>query len=125
VLRIGLDPDVIATMCLFCKIAAREIKADIVFEDAHTVAFRDINPQAPTHVLVIPKLHVVSLSDPADQDAESLGPVLVAARTVAAQLGLVTDGYRVVINSGRDAGQSVFHLHAHVLAGRALAWPPG
>jgi histidine triad (HIT) family protein len=96
VLRIGLLPDVIATMCLFCKIVAREIKADIVFEDPHVLAFK-----------------------------ESLGRVLVGARTVAQKLGLVTDGYRVVLNSGRDAGQSVFHLHAHVLGGRPMAWPPG
>jgi histidine triad (HIT) family protein len=124
-LRIGVLPDVIATMCLFCKIVAREIKADIVFEDTNVLAFRDINPVAPTHVLVIPKKHVTSLAEPADADAESLGQVLVGARTVAQKLGLVTDGYRVVLNSGRDAGQSVFHLHAHVLAGRPMAWPPG
>jgi histidine triad (HIT) family protein len=112
-------------MCLFCKIVAREIKADIVYEDSHVLAFRDINPVAPTHVLVIPKTHVTSLAEPADADAESLGRVLVGARTVAQKLGLVENGYRVVLNSGRDAGQSVFHLHAHVLAGRPMAWPPG
>jgi histidine triad (HIT) family protein len=125
VLRIGLLPDVIAIMCLFCKIVAREIKADIVFEDSHVLAFKDINPVAPTHVLVVPKTHVTSLAEPADADAESLGRVLIGARTVAQKLGLVADGYRVVLNSGRDAGQSVFHLHAHVLAGRPMAWPPG
>jgi histidine triad (HIT) family protein len=112
-------------MCLFCKIAAHEIKADIVYEDAHALAFRDINPVAPTHVLVIPKRHVVSLSDATEGDMELLGRLLLVARSVAEKLDLVNSGYRTVVNNGKDAGQSVFHLHLHVLAGRALAWPPG
>jgi histidine triad (HIT) family protein len=112
-------------MCLFCKIVAHEIKADIVHEDPEALAFRDINPAAPTHFLVIPKKHIAALHDVEDADAALVGRLLLVARTVAEKLGLGTDGYRVVINNGRDAGQSVFHLHVHVLAGRALAWPPG
>lgn len=110
--------------CLFCKIVAREIPAQIVYESEHAVAFRDIRPVAPTHVLVIPKKHVASIDEAADEDALMLGNLLLAARDVAKQEGL-TGGYRLVTNNGADAGQSVFHVHVHVLAGRPLAWPPG
>jgi len=112
-------------MCLFCKIAQHEIKADIVLEDAEVVAFRDINPAAPTHVLVIPKKHIVSLSEAAEADQALLGRLMLTAKAVAEKLDLVNSGYRTVVNNGKDAGQSVFHLHVHVLAGRQLAWPPG
>lgn len=112
--------------CIFCKIVAGEIPATLVYEDEHAVAFRDINPQAPTHVLVIPRAHVASLGDAADGDErELLGNVMLAAARVAAQEGLREGGYRTVINNGAGAGQSVFHLHAHVLGGRRLSWPPG
>jgi histidine triad (HIT) family protein len=111
--------------CLFCKIARGEIKADLVHEDAEIIAFRDIRPVAPTHVLVIPKRHVRGLSSTTPDDAALLGRLLVGASEVALKLGLVDGGFRTVINDGRDAGQTVWHLHVHVLAGRPMAWPPG
>lgn len=109
--------------CLFCKIIAREIPATIVAEDEHCLAFRDINPQAPTHVLVIPKVHVPSLNQVTD--AAMAGRVLMFATAVAASEGIAERGYRVVLNTNADAGQTVFHLHAHVLGGRSQSWPPG
>jgi histidine triad (HIT) family protein len=112
-------------MTLFEKIAARQVPAEIVFEDEHTVAFRDIHAVAPTHVLVVPRRPLAKLSDATDADAELLGRCLLTASKVAASLGLDQSGYRVVINTGDDAGQTVFHLHLHVLGGRALTWPPG
>ncbi len=110
--------------CIFCRIAAKEVPAGIVYEDADVVAFRDLSPQAPTHLLVIPKRHVVSLTDMVDTDAALLGAMMLAAKKVAIESGL-TGGYRVVTNSGPDAGQSVSHLHLHVLGGRPMSWPPG
>jgi len=109
---------------IFKRIIDREIPADIVYEDDQCLAFRDVAPQAPTHVLVIPKREIASLADAASTDAELLGHLLDVVRRVAVQLELA-DGYRVVINSGPDAGQSVDHLHIHLLAGRRLSWPPG
>lgn len=109
---------------IFERIIAREIPADIVYEDELCLAFRDITPQAPTHVLVIPKRPIPSLAAATDDDSELLGHLMTTARKVAAQLGL-TNGYRTVLNSGRDGGQSVDHLHIHVLGGRPLGWPPG
>jgi histidine triad (HIT) family protein len=111
--------------CLFCKIAAGEIPAGIVYRDEHAVAFRDINPQAPVHVLVIPREHLESLDDAARRDEAPLGHLLRVAARIANQEGLSEGGYRTVINTGAGAGQSVFHLHLHVIGGRALAWPPG
>lgn len=108
--------------CLFCKIAAGEIPADVVRETDRTVAFRDINPQAPTHVLVIPRVHHQDVAELAE-DGALLTAVLQEAAAVAAQEGL--DSYRVVFNTGAGAGQTVFHVHAHVLGGRGMAWPPG
>jgi histidine triad (HIT) family protein len=108
--------------CLFCRIAAHEIPSDVVHEDADVVAFRDVRPVAPFHVLVIPKRHVASLGE---ADASLAGAVAAAAAKVAAEAGHARRGYRVVTNVGPDAGQSVAHLHFHVLAGRALGWPPG
>ncbi|MBK8249434.1 MAG: histidine triad nucleotide-binding protein [Gemmatimonadetes bacterium] len=109
--------------CLFCRIVAGEIPATIVREDDHCVAFRDINPQAPVHVLVIPRGHVDSLDTLADDMVGAR--VLAMAREVARQEGIATTGYRTVFNTNAAAGQTVFHLHAHVLGGRALDWPPG
>lgn len=109
--------------CLFCKIVNREIPATIVAEDAHCLAFRDINPAAPTHVLVIPKVHVESLNQVTD--AAMAGRVLSFARDVAVAEGIAESGYRVVLNTNANGGQTVFHLHAHLLGGRALGWPPG
>jgi histidine triad (HIT) family protein len=111
--------------CLFCKIATRSIPAQVVLENDHVVAFRDLRPVAPTHVLVIPKKHVAGIHEVTREDAALLSEVLLAAREVAEQLGLGGDGYRVVINQGPHAGQSVFHLHVHVLGGRTMSWPPG
>jgi histidine triad (HIT) family protein len=110
--------------CLFCRIAAGEIPARIVYEDADCLAFADINPQAPTHTLIIPREHIQSLQQARTEHAPLLGKLLAAAAAVAKQAGLET-GYRVVLNTGEDGGQTVDHLHLHVLGGRAMHWPPG
>ncbi len=110
--------------CIFCRIAAKEVPAGIVYEDGDIVAFRDLSPQAPTHVLVIPKRHVASLSDMVEADALLLGAMMLVAKKVALEAGLAA-GYRVVTNIGADAGQSVSHIHLHVLGGRPMSWPPG
>ena len=110
---------------IFGKIIRREICADIVYEDDLCLAFRDITPQAPTHVLIIPKKPIPKLSDATAEDKELLGHLLVTVKIVAEQLGIAEDGYRVVINTGTNGGQTVFHLHMHLLGGRSLQWPPG
>ncbi len=110
--------------CLFCKIIAREIPAQLVFEDARALVFKDINPQAPTHVLIVPKKHIPSLSASSDEDAVLLGHLQRVAARIAQEGGL-TGGYRLLTNNGRGAGQSVEHLHYHLLGGRILHWPPG
>ena len=112
-----------ASDCLFCRIARGEIPVTRVAESERCVAFRDINPQAPTHVLVIPREHMTSLDDA--NDAAILGELLLMVQAVARQEGIVESGYRTVLNTNAGAGQSVFHLHAHVLGGRQLTWPPG
>jgi histidine triad (HIT) family protein len=112
------------TTCVFCDIVARKIPANIVMENEHVLAFRDIRPAAPTHVLVIPKEHLPGIHEATPAHVEMLGRVMVAARDAAESLGL-GEGYRLVVNQGADAGQSVLHLHCHVLGGRHLAWPPG
>ena len=112
-------------MCLFCKIANKEIPSKVLFEDDDLLAFHDITPQAPVHVLVIPKRHVASLADAAEADVTLLGKLALATRRVAEETGVATTGFRVVANSGAHAGQSVHHLHLHVLGGRPMAWPPG
>jgi histidine triad (HIT) family protein len=112
-------------MCLFCKIVAKQIPSKVLFEDDELLAFHDINPAAPTHVLVIPKQHVAGLSDGKPDHAALFGKLLLAATRVARETGIDQTGYRVVTNTGPDAGQSVFHLHVHVLGGRPMAWPPG
>ena len=109
--------------CLFCRIARKEIPASIVLENEHVVAFRDIDPKAPTHVLVVPRTHVATLDDVSD--AKLLGELLLAAAAIARTEGIVAGGYRTVVNCGADAGQTVFHVHLHLLGGRKLAWPPG
>jgi histidine triad (HIT) family protein len=113
------DPD-----CLFCRIAAGQVQADVVARSDGALAFRDINPKAPTHVLVIPTDHVASLAEVPDDGGAMLAELVALANRVAREAG-VGDGYRVVTNTGRSAGQSVPHLHLHVLGGRAMAWPPG
>lgn len=112
-------------MCIFCKVAKKEIPARIVLEDDDLVAFHDINPVAPIHVLVIPKQHITGIGDVTDEHALVLGKLLVAARRVAEDAGLSHSGFRVVVNHGQHAGQTVHHVHVHVLGGRPLAWPPG
>ena len=111
--------------CIFCQVVAGKISADIVYTDERAVAFRDINPQAPVHALVIPREHLASLDDAATRDEVTLGHLLRAAARVANGEGLSQSGYRTVINTGAGAGQSVFHLHLHVIGGRPLHWPPG
>jgi histidine triad (HIT) family protein len=114
----------VSSPCVFCRIAAKEIPATIVYEDDDVVAFRDLSPQAPTHVLVICRRHVASLDDMVATDAALLGAMVLAAKNLAAAAGLAA-GYRVVTNCGANAGQSVAHLHFHLLGGRPMAWPPG
>ena len=109
---------------IFTKIIAREIPADIVYEDDVCLAFRDIKPQAPTHILVVPKKEIVSLADLSDEDEQIVGRCVLAASKVAA-LEKLDDGYRLVVNSGDDGGQEVPHLHFHLLGGRQMTWPPG
>jgi histidine triad (HIT) family protein len=111
--------------CLFCKIVAGDVPADKVAESDHIVAFRDINPQAPTHVLIIPKDHYPDLAALAGSDGALLTEIAVEAGRVAEAGGIADSGYRVVFNTGPEAGQTVFHVHAHVLGGRRLEWPPG
>ena len=111
--------------CLFCRIVSGEIPADFIHRDDRSVVIRDINPQAPTHLLVIPQEHIESLNDASQKDEGLLGYLLRVAARVANAAGLAEDGYRTVINNGAGAGQSVFHLHVHVLGGRPMNWPPG
>jgi len=110
---------------LFLKIIDREIPADIVFENDEVLAFRDINPQAPVHVLIIPKTHIRTINDLAPEHEELVGKLFIAAKEIAREEGLTEDGYRVVMNCNEGAGQSVFHIHLHLLGGRTLTWPPG
>jgi histidine triad (HIT) family protein len=110
--------------CLFCKIASGAIPVTRTYEDDHVLAFPDINPQAPTHILVIPKHHITSLAHSSTEDTSLLGSLLSAATRVAEQAGLI-NGYRTVINTGDDGGQTVGHLHLHILGGRHMGWPPG
>ena len=109
--------------CLFCRIVRKEIPAKLVLENEHCVAFRDINPQAPVHVLVIPREHVASLNEATDP--AMLGRLGLAAAEIAKSEGIAEGGYRTVVNTNRDAGQTVFHVHLHLLGGRAMSWPPG
>lgn len=110
---------------LFLKIIDREIPADIVFENDDILAFRDISPQAPTHILIIPKRRIPTINDVEPGDAELVGRMVLAARELAAAEGISDDGYRLVFNCNQNGGQSVFHIHLHLLGGRALSWPPG
>lgn len=110
--------------CLFCKIIAGEIPADKVYENDYVFAFRDINPAAPTHVLIVPKEHIAMLSDLSESDVTSMGHIVIASKMIAEQEGL-TDGFRLVSNNGANAGQAVFHIHFHMLGGRRMTWPPG
>lgn len=117
--------DPLTTMTLFEKIIRREIPAKIAFEDDEVIAIHDVNPQAPVHILIIPKKVIVRIGDAAQVDAGLLGKLLVTSQRIAGELGVYETGYRLVINHGRDAGETVPHLHVHLLGGRALGWPPG
>jgi histidine triad (HIT) family protein len=111
--------------CLFCKIIKREIPGSIVYEDDRVLAFHDVNPQAPTHILVIPKRHIESLNDLRDEDDRLIGELVRRAAAIAKERGISAGGFRAVLNTNRDAGQTVFHIHLHLLGGRSMAWPPG
>jgi histidine triad (HIT) family protein len=111
--------------CLFCKIVRREIPASIVYEDDRVLAFNDINPQAPTHVLVIPKEHIATLGDLTPDHDSIVGELARRAASIASERGIAANGYRMVFNTNRDAGQTVFHIHLHLLGGRVMTWPPG
>jgi histidine triad (HIT) family protein len=111
--------------CLFCRIVGREIPADLLYEDDHVLAFRDIAPQAPIHVLVVPKEHIPTANDLRETHRELLATLMLAAPKIARDQGLDEDGYRLVLNCQEGAGQSVFHLHLHILGGRPMNWPPG
>jgi len=110
---------------LFERIVRREIPADIVYEDEEILAFRDVNPQAPTHILIIPKRRIATINAAQSSDAELLGRLILTARQLAADQGVAEDGYRLVFNCNEHGGQSVFHIHLHLLGGRAMTWPPG
>jgi len=113
------------TDCLFCKIRDGEIPGDIVFENNDILAFRDVNPHAPTHILIIPKKHISTVNDMEEGDEAIMGLLFHTAKIIAAQEGVSEEGYRLVVNCNEKAGQTVFHIHMHLLAGRALTWPPG
>ena len=111
--------------CLFCSIAEGDVSAELVFESDSIVAFRDINPQAPTHVLIIPRRHIATINDLESDDEGLIGSLFGVARQIAADEGIAEEGYRVVMNCNEGAGQSVFHIHLHLLGGRPMRWPPG
>lgn len=111
--------------CLFCRIASKEMPAKIVYEDDDVIAFRDITPQAPTHILIIPRKHISSNLDITDTDAGLVGKLFIVANRLAKEEGVDAGGFRTLFNCGADAGQAVFHLHLHLLGGRKMSWPPG
>lgn len=111
--------------CLFCKMIAGDIPTDVVYQDDDVFAFRDINPQAPLHVLIVPKNHIATINDLQSDHAQLIGKLFLAAKKIAADEGVSEPGYRTVINCNAEAGQTVFHIHLHLLAGRQMSWPPG
>jgi len=111
--------------CIFCKIIAKKIPASIIHEDDYAIAFEDVNPKAPVHTLIVPRKHITDIHSIAVSDRELIGHLFFVAKTIASQKKLDIGGYRVVINNGFDAGQTVFHIHLHLLAGRKFTWPPG
>jgi histidine triad (HIT) family protein len=118
--KVSPDPN-----CIFCKIIEKKIPSKIIHEDNYAIAFEDINPQAPVHSLIVPKKHIAEIHSITVADRELIGHLFFVARTIASQKGLEKGGYRMVINNGAGAGQTVFHLHLHLLSGRRFAWPPG
>lgn len=113
------------TDCIFCKIVSGDIPGDIVYQDDDVLAFRDLNPQAPTHILIIPRKHIATTNDIQPEDAELVGKMYLAAKQVAADEGIAEPGYRAVMNCNAGAGQTVFHIHLHLIGGRPMGWPPG
>jgi histidine triad (HIT) family protein len=113
------------TDCIFCQMANGEIKTDFIYEDDNVVAFTDIDPKAPTHILIIPKKHIPTLNDLTDDDTPLIGNMVQVAKKIAKEHGIAEDGYRVLFNCNRGGGQAVFHIHLHLLGGRAMTWPPG
>ncbi|MCS7227383.1 MAG: histidine triad nucleotide-binding protein [Endomicrobia bacterium] len=111
--------------CIFCKIINKEIKSEIVFENENIIVFKDINPQAPLHLLIVPKKHISSLNEIDDDNKSIIAEVFMTAKIIATQLGVENEGYRIVVNTGKNAGQEVFHIHFHFLSGRKFSWPPG
>ncbi len=111
--------------CIFCRIIAKEVSSKIAYEDEDVVAFHDINPQAPVHVLIVPRRHIPTLNEATEEDVAVLGKMLLVAQKLAKELAVADSGYRLVLNTNRGAGQSVFHIHLHLLGGRLLHWPPG
>ncbi|MBD3226304.1 MAG: HIT domain-containing protein [Caldithrix sp.] len=111
--------------CVFCQVMAGKLPSDIEFENENLAVFRDINPQAPVHLLIVPKKHIARLSDTSDDDSQLLCEMLHTAKDMADKLGLKEKGFRLVLNDGKDSGQSIFHIHLHLLSGRRLMWPPG
>jgi histidine triad (HIT) family protein len=111
--------------CIFCKIVAREIPSPLLYEDSEIIAFNDITPKAPHHILIIPKAHIATLNDAIDTHQALLGKMMLVAKQLAHELGVAEDGYRVLMNCNEGGGQAVFHIHLHLLAGRQMHWPPG
>ncbi len=111
--------------CIFCRIVSGEVSAKKVYEDDDVVAFEDIRPQAPVHILVIPRRHIATVNDLTESDAQLIGRLVLVAKRIAAERGLAERGYRLVLNCNRDSGQEVFHIHLHLLGGRKFTWPPG
>ena len=111
--------------CLFCKIVQKEIPAKVIYEDEQVLAFHDISPQAPIHILIIPKKHITTLNDMSQDDGSLIGSVVYRAKELASEFGIDDNGYRLVLNCNGDGGQSVFHIHCHLLGGRTMHWPPG
>lgn len=111
--------------CIFCKIINGEIPCEKIYEDEKVISFKDINPEAPIHVLIIPKKHISSVNDLMEEDAEIIGHIFMVGKEIAVRLGVESSGYRIVTNCGKDAGQTVEHIHFHLLGGRSLQWPPG
>jgi len=111
--------------CIFCRIASHQSSAKIIYEDDTVMAFQDMDPKAPTHLLIIPRKHITSIDDLTDEDGQLVGKMFLIAKQVAGDLNLDKSGYRLVINTGREGGQAVFHLHIHLLGGRPMHWPPG
>jgi histidine triad (HIT) family protein len=111
--------------CIFCKIVNKEIKSEIIYETENIVAFNDLNPQAPYHILIIPKKHIETINDVEPENMELIGELVIAAKKIAKQKNIADSGYRLIFNCNKDAGQEVFHIHLHLLGGRKFSWPPG